>query len=126
MDTENARKVCRLIAGVVVVDDHLDDAENAMIDRMLVRFGLQEDDRAALFPIVDAEEAARELRALPTAAQTETFELLVTAVAADRRFTDEERQYLYRVGEALGLCRADIDGRVETALRSGDENSAAG
>ncbi|MBI5516121.1 MAG: hypothetical protein HY909_20220 [Deltaproteobacteria bacterium] len=116
MDPENARKVCRLIAGVVVVDDHLDDAENAMIDRMLARFGLHEDDRAALFPIVDAEEAVRELRALPAAAQAETFELLVTAVAADRRFADEERQYLYRVGEALGLSRADIDGRVQAAL----------
>lgn len=116
MDTEDRRRVCRLIAGLVVVDDVLDDTENAFVDSMLVRFGLGSEEREALFPIVDADEAVRELTALPPAMREEAFGLLISAAAADKRFMAEERDYLHKVGAVLGLEGAEIDTRVAKAM----------
>ncbi len=116
MDTEDRRRVCRLIAGLVVVDDVLDDTENAFVDAMLVRFGLGAEERDALFPIVDADEAVKELTALPPGLRNEAFGLLVSAAAADRRFMAEERDYLHKVGAVLGLEGAAIDTMVAQAM----------
>ena len=53
MDQEMAKKVCRLVAGIIVADDDLDPKEDAFIDRMLAKFGIPGDERDSIFPIVD-------------------------------------------------------------------------
>ncbi len=118
MDQETRQKVCRLIAGIVVVDDDLDDAEDDFINRMLTRFGLSQDQRDELFPIMDAEEAAREFAGLTPEVQKEAFALLVQAVAADKKYVEEERRYLHAVGKMIGLSPADIDENVKAAVGS--------
>ncbi len=118
MDIDARRRVCRLIAGLVVVDDELDDAENAFIDALLARFGLGSEERDALFPIVDASEAARELGALPEGVREEAFGLLIDAAAADKRFVAEERDYLHNVGAVLGHASDAIDARVAKVIGS--------
>ena len=40
MDESVRRKVCRLIAGIVVSDEDLSPHEDAFVDRMLERFGI--------------------------------------------------------------------------------------
>lgn len=116
MDNDTRRRLCRLIAGIVVVDNDLDDAESRFVDHMLARFGLGPEERDALFPIIDAGEAAEELKLLPAALQHEGFALLVEAATLDRRYADEERDYLYKVGAVLNVAPADIDARVKEAL----------
>jgi len=117
VDETTRHKVCRLIAGLVVVDDELDQAEDTLIDNMLVKFGLSPDQRESLFPIIDAAEAAEELKTLPADVQQETFQLLIEAAAADKRYAKEEREYLGKVGRVIGLSDEEIAKRVDAALK---------
>jgi len=116
MDEDTRRKVCRLIAGIVVVDDDLDETEDKFVDRMLQQFSLSSDERDALFPIMDAKEAADEFRALPNDVRFQALDLLVQAAAIDGRYVDEEKSYLHAVAEVVGLDPDDVDKRVEELL----------
>ena len=116
MDDANRRKVCQLIAGLVVADDDLDPSEDAFIDRMLAGFELPEEARDALFPIVDKEEAARSFAEMPADVQKEAFEILIEAACADGRVVDEERSFLAAVGEVIGIDFDELSARLKAAL----------
>lgn len=116
MDEATRTKVCRLIAGLVVADDDLDDAEDAFIDRMLERFGIAKENRETIFPIVDRSEAAAEIKSLPREVQLEALGLLVEAATADGKVVPEEQDYLRTVGEAVGVSAKEIDERLMKAL----------
>jgi uncharacterized tellurite resistance protein B-like protein len=117
MDEETRRLVCRLIAGIVVVDDHLARKEDRFLDRLLSRFQFPVDERGFCFPIMDGEEAASALRGLPSAVQEETLALLIEAAAADKEYAEEERDYLHTVGKVIGVTAAEIDERVDATIR---------
>ncbi len=116
MDDTLRRNVCRLVAGIVVSDDDLDDAEDKFIDRLLTRFDIPLDERETIFPIVDRSEATEAIKALPVAVQTEAFGLLIEATVADGRVANEERAYLDTVAEALALPAGEVDRRLAAAL----------
>lgn len=118
MDEQLRRKVCRLVAGLVVADDDLDDAESALLDRMLVEFGIPAEERDALFPLVDASEAAEAMRELPPEVQRDAFDRLVQATLADGKVVPSERAYLEAVGEAIGVSIDEIDARLLAARAS--------
>jgi len=116
MDENTRRMVCRLIAGIVVVDDDLDESEDMFLDRMLAQFGLTSDERDVLFPIMDAKEAAIEFLALPPAVHMEALDLLVQAASIDGRYADEEREYLHSVCAVVGVDPVQVDRRVATLI----------
>lgn len=116
MDENTRRKLCRLIAGIVVVDDDLDPAEDAFINNLLKRFELGSEERDALFPIMDGDEAARELLTFPAEVRGEAFALLVEAAAADKRYADEEKAFLERVAAAVGIGKDELDRMVQKAI----------
>jgi len=117
MDEMMSRKLCQIIAGIVVADDDLDPAEDAFIENLMKRFGLPLEERDALFPIMDGEEAAKELLALSPAAQREALGLLVEAVAADKKYAAEEREFLEKVAGVLSVPKDELDRMVEAAIR---------
>lgn len=119
MDEALAHKLCQLVAGIVVSDEDLDPAEEAFVDRMLSKFGLNVSDREVIFPLVDSEEASREIAALPEKVQGEALSLLVEAACADGKIADEEREYLYAVADALKVEHSDIDKRLDEQLAKG-------
>jgi uncharacterized tellurite resistance protein B-like protein len=114
VDVELRTTLCRIVAGLVVSDDDFSPEEEAFIERMLVRFGIS--DREAIFPIVDRDEAAAGIRALPAAVQEEALDTLVAAAVADGKVVDEERAYLTAVGGAMGLDAAAVEARIAKAL----------
>lgn len=116
MDEELRKKVCRLVAGIVVADDDLDEKEDAFIDRLMVKFGIPAEQRGELFPIVDAKEASEEIKTLPPDVQEQAFALLLEAAAADGKIVPEELAYINAVGAALGLDPAVIEERTLGAL----------
>jgi|APMed6443717190_1056831.scaffolds.fasta_scaffold02878_4 uncharacterized tellurite resistance protein B-like protein len=116
MDEDTRRKVCRLIAGIVVVDDDLDESEDMFIDRMLAQFNLSSDERDALFPIMDTKEAAEEFRSLAPEVRFEALDLLVQAAAIDGHYVDEEKEYLHAVCDVVGITATEIDKRVEELI----------
>jgi uncharacterized tellurite resistance protein B-like protein len=106
------------VAGLVVADDDLDDQEDAFITRMLARFGIPEDQRESIFPIIDREEAAAEIKTLPSEVQREALTLLIEAAVADGKVVEEEQDYLVTVGQALGISPREIMTRLEKAMAS--------
>ena len=116
MDANQARKVCQLVAGIVVTDEDLDPTEEAFVGRMLKKFGMDDSERDVIFPLVDGEEAAAAMRDLPADTQQEAFALLIEAAAADGKVVAEEREYLAKVAEAIGIESADVDKRLQAAL----------
>jgi uncharacterized tellurite resistance protein B-like protein len=114
VDAELRHNVCRLIAGLVVSDDDFAPEEEAFIERLLARFGVN--DRETIFPIIGHDEAAAEMRAMPRAVQEEAMGLLVEAAVADGKVADEEAAYLRVVGEVLGLDEAAVRQRLDEAL----------
>ena len=116
MDKEMRRRICRLIAGLVVADDDLEAAEEAFLDKMLVRFEVPEDERDTIFPIVDRDEAAATIRALPEEARKTALELLIDATVADGVVAPEERIYLETVAAEMGVSSADLTKRLDAKL----------
>ena len=116
MDVDQARRVCQLVAGIVVTDEDLDPTEEAFVGRMLEKFGMDESEREVIFPLVDGEEAALAIRDLPQDTQQEAFALLIEAAAADGKIAPEERDYLGKVADAIGIAGEEIDKRLKVAL----------
>jgi uncharacterized tellurite resistance protein B-like protein len=116
MDQELCRKVCQLVAGIVVTDEDLDPKEEAFVERMLQRFGLDATERDVIFPLVDADEAAEQMKGLPRESQEEAMGLLIEAAAADGKVVPEELEYLQTVGRVLGLTDAELNRRLQEHL----------
>jgi len=118
MDERMSRKLCQVIAGIVVSDDDLDPAEEAFIENLMKKFGLPSEERDALFPIMDGEEAAKELVGLPKDAQLEALGLLVQAAAADKKYAAEEREFLEKVASVLSVSKEELDRMLDDALKA--------
>ena len=116
MDDSMRRKVCQLIAGIVITDEDLDAREEAFVERMLVKFGLDASERDVIYPLVDGEEAAATMKSLTPDIQSEAFQLLVEAAVADGKVVTEEREYLGAVAMALGMAEKEVDRRVAEEL----------
>jgi uncharacterized tellurite resistance protein B-like protein len=117
MDADVARKVCRLIAGIVVSDEDLSPQEDAFVDRMLLRFGIPLEDRDVIFPIIDASEAAETVKSMSAEVRTEALGLLIEAAAADGSIAPEELGYLEAVADAVSVSRDDLSDRLAGALQ---------
>lgn len=116
MDDEAKRKVARLVAGIVVIDDDLDPEEDTFMTKLLARFGISDQERAeVIFPIVDAEEAAAALSALSRDIRSEAIQLVVEAAAADGKIVPEERAYLDALAKAAGLGADELDALIRAA-----------
>lgn len=118
MDETLRRKVCRLIAGIVVSDEDLSPQEDAFVDRMLERFGIPLADREVIFPIIDSSEAATAIGELEPALRQEAFGLLIEAAAVDGSIAPEELSYLEVVADAVGVSRDELGDRLAEALRA--------
>ena len=116
MDPTLRQRVCQLIAGIVITDEDLDPKEEAFVDRMLAKFGLDAGQRDVIFPLVDGDEAAETMRSLPPEVQKEAFGMLVSAAAADGKVVPEERDYLGAVAMAIGMADAEVDRMIQKEL----------
>ncbi|MCS6902003.1 MAG: TerB family tellurite resistance protein [Myxococcales bacterium] len=118
MDDALRRQVCRLIAGLVVSDDDLDEKEEAFLERLLARFGIPSSERDTIFPIVDRADATEAMKALPPEAQQEAMTLLIEAAAADGKIAPEEQVYLATVAAVVNLDEAMLNSKIQAALGS--------
>ncbi len=118
MDEAQRRRVCQLIAGIVVSDDDLDPNEDTFVDKMLAKFGIPQEEREVIFPIIDATDAAGAILTLPEDVRTEAFSLLIEAACADGQVVAEEREYLDAVAGALKIEAADVQKKIDEQLAS--------
>jgi uncharacterized tellurite resistance protein B-like protein len=115
MDLEIRQKICQLVAGIVIADDLLDDHEEKFVDRLIASFGVA-GGRDVVFPLVDRDEAAEQIKALPPEAQDEAVRLLIEAACIDGQIAPEEREYLLAVAKALEIPETTLAKRVAEQL----------
>ena len=116
MDDSLRRKICRLVAGIMVADDDLDPREDVFIDRLLTDFGLPLAERDCLFPIIETREALAEMKELPVDAREQAMHLLLDAACADGRIMEAEREYLRAVASALEIDAGETDRMIAVRL----------
>src|SRR5690348_13828881 len=116
MDDALRRKICRLVAGILVSDDDLDAREDLFVDKLLREFGIPLADRDFLFPIVDVKEAQAEMSELPADVRDEAMRLLLDAACADGRIMESEREYLRSVAAALEIDEHETDRMISVRL----------
>lgn len=115
MDLDTRQKICQLVAGIVIADDILDEHEEKFLDRLLHSFGI-ESGRDAVFPLVDRDEAAVQIKAMAKDAQDEAMRLLIEAACIDGQIAPEERDYLRAVAAAIDLPATALARRVAEQL----------
>ena len=115
MDLDTRMKICQLVAGIVISDDILDASEEQFLDRLLQTFGI-EAGRDAVFPLVDRQEAATQIKALSKDAQEEAMRLLIEAACVDGQIAPEERDYLHAVAAAIEIPASVLARRVAEKL----------
>lgn len=116
MTPDECRKVARIVAGIVVTDDVLEPAEERFVDKMLDELSIADEERGAVFPIIDGEEAAQELSRMSPEIQEEVIEMLIQAAAVDGEVVPEELDYLKAVTAVTGLDDDELQTRLDSAV----------
>lgn len=112
MDEATKRIACRMIAGLVATDEDFSDGERQFLDKVLVQFGIPEEEWDAIFPLLEHDAAEAAIRGLDPIAQKEIFELLLEAALVDGSIVQEERNYIEVVGRAIGLSDEELGRRL--------------
>lgn len=103
-DKGQLRTFCEIVAQLIIADAAVTDEERAFLDRLMDRFGFDDDDRKAVFGAVDIGQPIDErLARLSDPAKAELLAELEAAAEAD--------------GE-VGRGEAEIIEEVRAALRS--------
>jgi uncharacterized tellurite resistance protein B-like protein len=116
MDLGTRQKICQLVAGIIIADDILDAKEEAFVDRLIKSFGVGESGRDVIFPLVDRNEAAAQIKDLPADAQEAALTLLIEAACVDSEIAPEEREYLKAIADALEVPDTTLAKRVAEQL----------
>lgn len=119
MEISDRRKICQLVAGILVSDEYFSEEEEGFLKRIFVRFGLPAEEAALVQPI-DAGAASATLRQLPEPVQTKVVALLVEAAIADGVVDARERAYLLVAAAALGIDAHVMEQRIASRLEKLD------
>jgi tellurite resistance protein len=115
MEIADRRKICQLVAGILVSDDEFVEEEAGFLHRIFLRFGLPVEEAAEVQPI-DAGSASSALRELPPEVQAKVVALLVEAAVADGIVDPRERAYLLVAAAALGIEADVMEQRIASRL----------
>lgn len=115
MEIADRRKICQLVAGILVSDDDFAEEEAGFLHRIFTRFGLPSEEAAGVKPI-DAGAASNTLRELPPEVQAKVVALLVEAAVADGVIDPRERAYLLVAAAALGIEADVMERRITDRL----------
>ncbi len=116
MDQTAKRNVCRMIAGLISIDLDVDEGERRFLDKVLTKFEIPEDEWDAILPLMEPDEAYSCLRDLPSEDQQEALTLLIQAATIDDHVTEEERDYLETVCDAIDVSSDELDDRLDSML----------
>lgn len=106
MEIADRRKICQLVAGILLSDETFAAEEKAFLQRIYARFQLDASELEALEPI-EAGAAAATLRELPHEVRHRVVALLIEAAVVDGVVDARERAYLLVAAAALDI-EADV------------------
>lgn len=101
-DKAQLRIFCEIVAQLVIADAQVTDEERAFLDRLMDRFGFDDDDRKAVFGAVDIGQPIDDrLAKLSAPAKAELLAELEEAAAADGEVGRGEAEIIEEVRAAL-------------------------
>jgi len=101
-DKAQDRLFCEIVAQLIIADAAVTDEERAFIERLMVRFGLDLDDRQVVFGSIDIGQPIEErLHKLDRAHRKELLEELEAAAAVDGEVGRGELEIIDEVRRAL-------------------------
>ncbi len=116
MNKTAKRNVCRMIAGLIAIDLDVEEGERRFLDKVLAKFDVPESEWDAILPLMEPDDAYACLQELSESDQQETFTLLLQAATVDDHVSEEERDYLSTVCEAIGIDDDELEDRIEQML----------
>jgi uncharacterized tellurite resistance protein B-like protein len=117
MDVDDRRRICQLVASILVADEEFSESEKAFLRRVCARFGLASDEAERIAPL-DAGTASSELRRLPADLQAKVMALLIEAALADGVVEPRERVFLLLAAAAFGIDADAVEKRIAARLES--------
>ena len=114
MDDGERRRVCELVAGLLLSDGELHPKEAGFLHRVLSRFGMPVD--TSVKPTVDQDDALASLRQLAPDDQRQTLQLLIEAAAVDGQIAVAERTFLGALADELEVDEEELERRLVTAI----------
>ena len=101
-DKAQDRTFCEIVAQLVIADAAVTDEERAFLERLMDRFGFDDDDRRAVFGAVDNGQPIDDrLARLDDAAKAELLAELEEAAAVDGEIGRGEAEIIEEVRAAL-------------------------
>jgi uncharacterized tellurite resistance protein B-like protein len=119
MDVDDRRRICQLVAGILMADERFSEVEQAFLRRVCARFALASDEWERVAPI-DPGIASTELRRLPEAVRGKVMALLIEAALADGVVDPSERLFLLLAAAAFGIDADVVEQRITARLETLD------
>jgi len=116
LDSVYARRVCELIAGILLTDGEFHPSENDLLVRMFQGFGIPMEREVVLSPTLTGTAAAKAISELPDEVQQAALELLIDAAIADGKVVPTEQQYLEEVAEAMDITKEQLEEKITDRL----------
>jgi uncharacterized tellurite resistance protein B-like protein len=118
MELRDKITICKVVAQAILSDAEITDAEHAFLDKLLVRYGLNKEQRHDVMHRNIGDDPAELVGKLGDEKARKTLlRTLAQAVAADGVFSAGEEKLVARVGEKLGIAPAEIEKLVAEAVR---------
>ena len=114
MEAGLTRRICQLIAGLVVSDGELEKREEAFLMKVFDALELPVDERASIKPI-SAKEAAREIADMEASDRETALNLLLKAAWVDDAIEAREHDYLQAIARAMGMDDDELAARLCTS-----------
>ncbi len=116
MNSENAKRIWELVAGIIETDGSLHTTELLLLRRLRTKLGLAPAGETKLVATRRGDEAAQAIAELPLNLRQEALELLVEAAVVDGKVVPSEQRYLEAVAAAMGADRPQLLERIAARL----------
>ena len=116
MDETSKRSICRMVAGLIAIDLDVDEGERQFLEKVLAKFGIADSQWDAILPLMEPDEAFMALKKLGPDERQEALGLLLEAATADHHVSEEERDYLETICEAIDVDARELETRLERLL----------
>jgi uncharacterized tellurite resistance protein B-like protein len=115
MDINDKVARCRLLATLVVADDFVEDVELELLERSMLKLGLDEEEKARVMVLLDEDEALAALDSLSDDERKEFLDDLAEVVWVDDDLDTYEIEQLNKVATAMGFGPDEVQEALDYA-----------
>ena len=117
MELKEKIKICKIVAGAILADGQVTDAEHEFINTLMKKYNLTSEEQKEVLARNLDDDPAEIVKGIDSfESKNELIVELVMAVAADNELAPSERALINKVADSIGVSMADMDILIKTAL----------